>query len=164
MSASAGAASPALTKFQAGLAAAASAAGGLVYGPLLVQTAIVAVLLAVVVVFGLAHAHDMTVGRAGALYGGRAVLALAKAAAIALVEWPLRAGHRAAARFDVPLRLQLAAVRSGYRLRDRRPAAAAAAVQVRALRSPLVSRRPTAAIEAVVEAEDGAPIFVRHGA
>lgn len=101
-----------MAKLKAWLMAAAGVAGGLVYGPLLLQAAIVAVLLSVVVVYGLAHAHDMTVGRAAALYGGRAILALAKAAAIVLVEWPLRAGHRASARFDVALRVQLLVLRS----------------------------------------------------
>jgi hypothetical protein len=159
----------ALLKLKAWLAAAVGVAGGLVYGPLLVQAAIIAVLLAVVVVVGLAHAHDMTVGRAAALYGGRAILALAKAAAIVLVEWPLRAGHRMNARYDTVLRVQLAIVRAAYRLRDR---STAAAVQVGTLRGPVVALtagpRLSAAEEAVVavaaEAEDRATAVMRRAA
>ena len=117
----------AMVKLKAWAAAAAGVAGGLVYGPLLVQSAIVAALVVVVVLLGLAHAHDMTVGRAAALYGGRAVLALAKAAAIVLVEWPLRAGHRVGARFDVVLRVQLTVVRAGYRVAARWDTSAVAA-------------------------------------
>jgi hypothetical protein len=124
--------SKAMVKLKAGLAAATGAAGGLVYGPVAVQAAIVAVLVTTVTVVGLAHAHDMSVGRAAALYGGRLVLALAKTAALVLVQWPLRAGHRGWCRFDIALRAELAAVGVGYRLGGR--AAAVVAGRSRTLR------------------------------
>jgi hypothetical protein len=83
--------------------------------PPLVKAAVVAVVLTVVLVFALAHGYGMTLRAAAALYAGRAVLAAAKALAIVTVEWPLRGAHRAWVRYDAPLQVQLAAIRTADR-------------------------------------------------
>lgn len=90
---------------------------GFALAPPLVKAAVVAVALGVVLVFALAHGHGMTLRAAAALYAGRTVLAVAKALAVVLVEWPVRGAHRVWVRFDAPLHVQLAALRAGVSTR-----------------------------------------------
>ena len=95
------------------LAVSGAGVAGFAAAPPLVQAAGVAGAFGLVLVFALAHGHGMTVRTAAALYAGRAVLALAKAVAVVVVEWPLRGAHRVWVRFDTALRIQLAAIRAG---------------------------------------------------
>ena len=106
--------------------------------PPLVQAAVVGVVLAVVLVFALAYAHGMSVRAAAALYGGRAVLAVAKVLAVVCVEWPLRGVHRVWVRFDVPLRAGLGAVRAGEVTRT---VGLAALARVRRQTQPVIEAR-----------------------
>jgi hypothetical protein len=58
----------------------------------------------------------MRPGAAAALYGGRAVLWVARGCSLALVESPVRVVHRAWVHGDVAVRGRRTAARVGYRL------------------------------------------------
>lgn len=133
------------------LATVAIAAVAFYFAPLWIKAAVVAVVVLVVSVWAVAKAHGMTVGELMAALIGKALVLGFKGLAFSLVEWPLRRGHRLAARFDVRLRAELVAVRSAYRCADA-ALAAGAAVWTRAVR--LVGRHAEEAAEAVLAVVD----------
>lgn len=97
----------------AGVALLAGAAG-VWFAPWLVKAAIIAVFLLILAVVATARAHDMSVLQAAGLYGGKAIVAVGKALAVLLIEWPVRAAHRLVVRYDLPLRVEVAVRRLGY--------------------------------------------------
>lgn len=101
-------------KVKAAVVAIAGAGVAVWLGPWLVKAAIVAVFLLVLAVVAAARAHDMSVLQAAGLYGGKAIVAVGKALAVLLIEWPVRAAHRLVVRYDLPLRVEVAVRRLGY--------------------------------------------------
>ncbi|MGH3096444.1 MAG: hypothetical protein ACRDMV_10665 [Streptosporangiales bacterium] len=95
-----------------------AAVAGVWFAPLLVKAAIIAMLLLILAVVAAARAHDMSVLQATALYGGKAIVAVGKALAVLLVELPVRLTHRLVVRYDLALKLEVAARRLAYLLSD----------------------------------------------
>lgn len=101
-------------KFLAAVAGLAGIGVGFYLAPLLVQVSIVAGIVLVFVPWSVAKTVGASVGELLGLLVGKALVGGFKGAAIGLIEWPLRAAHRAGARFEVRLRLQLGAARTAY--------------------------------------------------
>jgi hypothetical protein len=133
------------------LASVAIAAGAFYFAPLWIKATVVTVLVLIVSVWAVAKAHGMTVGELFTALIGKALVLGFKGLAFSLVEWPLRRGHRLAARFDVRLRAELIAVRTAYHVIDA-AALAGTTAWTRAVR--LVGRRAGEAAEAVLAVVD----------
>jgi len=115
------------------------AAAGFYIAPVLVKAAIVTVIVLLLALWGFARAHELTIPAMFGLYLSKGLVAGFKGMAIALAEWPIRLTHRAAIRFEVRLRLELATWRVAY-------ATHRGAVAVACRIGPVLTRR-TAAIE-----------------
>lgn len=107
-----------MDRVKAALGVVVAGAAGVIFAPLWVKAAIVAVFLTVIAVIAAARAHDMTVTQTAALYGGKLVVTVVKAVAVVLVEWPLRCLHRVWVRFDVAMLVELAVARATHRAVD----------------------------------------------
>lgn len=100
------------SKFWATVVALGAGALAVLLGSLLVKVAVIALFVLIVALVGAARAHDMTVWEVAGLYGGKAITWLVKVIALVLVTLPLRGLHRLWVRFEIPLRVELAAHRA----------------------------------------------------
>ncbi|MGH3096683.1 MAG: hypothetical protein ACRDMV_11880 [Streptosporangiales bacterium] len=105
-------------KVKATGAALLAGAAGVWFAPWLVKAAIIAVFLLILAVVAAARAHDMSVLQAASIYGGKAIVAVGMALAVVLVELPVRGAHRVVVRYDLALKVQVAAMRLSYLASD----------------------------------------------